>query len=53
MIALFDFLGDQPERLAQLDEQFLDFATRANTAAPGANAEYVYEYVLVVARKQS
>ena len=51
MIALYDYLSAEPERLAQLDEQFLDFATRANTGAPGANAEYVYEYVLVVARK--
>ena len=50
VIALYAFLADQPDRVAELDAQFLEFATRANVAARGANAEYEYEYVLVVAR---
>jgi hypothetical protein len=50
--ALYASLDDQPERLAALDRDFLDFAMRANTGPPGGPAEYVYEYLLVVARKR-
>ena len=53
VIALFEFLADQPERVTELDEQFLEFAIRENRAAAGANAEYEYEYVLVIARVRS
>jgi ubiquinone/menaquinone biosynthesis C-methylase UbiE len=51
VIAVYAFLADQPDRLAALDRDFLDFATRANRGAPDA-AEYHYEYLLVVARKR-
>ncbi len=51
VIALYGFLADQPERLAALDRDFHDFATRANSGSPEA-AEYRYEYLLVVARKR-
>ena len=45
-------LADQPERLAAFDRDFLEFATRANSSAPEGPAEYVYEYLLLVARKR-
>jgi ubiquinone/menaquinone biosynthesis C-methylase UbiE len=53
VIALYESLAGQPERRAALDRDFLDFATRANRAAPGAPAEYVYDYVRLVARRRS
>jgi ubiquinone/menaquinone biosynthesis C-methylase UbiE len=48
--ATYGALADQPDRLERLDEDFLAFATRANRGADGGAAEYVYEYLLVVAR---
>lgn len=51
VIALYGLLADEPERLAALDREFLDFATRANRGTEEA-AEYHYEYLLVVARKR-
>lgn len=51
-VALHAFLGDQPKRAAAFDREFREFATRANRGAPGGQAEYHYEYLLVVARKQ-
>ncbi len=44
-------LADEPERLRGLDRDLLEFATRCNRGAPGGQAEYPYEYLLVVARK--
>lgn len=43
-------LADDPERTAELDRAFLEFATRENRGGP-AMAEYPYEYLLLVARK--
>jgi ubiquinone/menaquinone biosynthesis C-methylase UbiE len=51
IIALRAFLANQPDRVAALDREFLEFATRANRGAPEGRAEYHYEYLLVVARK--
>ncbi len=42
-----EFAAD-PARLAALDRDFLEFATRANQAPPGQPAEYPYEYLLVI-----
>jgi ubiquinone/menaquinone biosynthesis C-methylase UbiE len=50
VVGLYAALAGEPERLAALDRAFLDFATRANQGPPGGPAEYVYEYLLVVAR---
>jgi 2-polyprenyl-6-hydroxyphenyl methylase/3-demethylubiquinone-9 3-methyltransferase len=50
LIALYGMLAEEPERVAALERDFLDFATRSNRGAPDA-AEYPYEYLLVVARK--
>ena len=51
MVAIYAGLGDQPDRLAALDRDFLEFATNSNRGAPNGPAEYHYEYLLVVARK--
>jgi 2-polyprenyl-6-hydroxyphenyl methylase/3-demethylubiquinone-9 3-methyltransferase len=49
VVALYQ--GLQPERRAAFDRDFVEFATRANRGDADA-AEYVYEYLLVVARKR-
>jgi hypothetical protein len=51
-VALYAFLADRPDRVAALDRDFLEFATRSNRGAPEGPAEYRYEYLLVVARKR-
>ena len=51
VIALREALTAEPDRLAALDREFLEFATRENRAAAGERAEYVYDYLLVVARR--
>jgi SAM-dependent methyltransferase len=48
VIALRTELASEPDRLAALDRDFLEFATRANQAPPGQPAEYPYEYLLVI-----
>ncbi|HWB57457.1 MAG TPA: methyltransferase domain-containing protein [Gaiellaceae bacterium] len=50
LIALRAFLADRPDGAAALDRDLLEFATRANSGAPGGPAEYHYEYLLVVGR---
>ena len=50
LIALRGALADRPERAAALDQDFAAFTEEANVGAPGGPAEYVYEYLLVVAR---
>jgi ubiquinone/menaquinone biosynthesis C-methylase UbiE len=47
----FDALSTEPERAAELDREFLAFATRANEGSPDGPAEYPYEYLLVMARR--
>ncbi|MGH3072686.1 MAG: class I SAM-dependent methyltransferase [Gaiellaceae bacterium] len=44
--------GGEPDRVAALDRDFLDFATRRNRGEPDGPSEYHYEYLLVVARKR-
>jgi 2-polyprenyl-6-hydroxyphenyl methylase/3-demethylubiquinone-9 3-methyltransferase len=51
-IAISASLADQPERRDALDRDFREFVGRANRGAPGGPAEYVYEYLLVVADKR-
>jgi ubiquinone/menaquinone biosynthesis C-methylase UbiE len=50
--ATYESLADDPDRLAELDRAFLDFAERSNEGPPGGQAEYPYEYLLIVARKR-
>jgi ubiquinone/menaquinone biosynthesis C-methylase UbiE len=52
LVALYGALeSSAPERAEALDRAFLEFATTHNRGTPNA-AEYVYEYLLVVARKR-
>ena len=50
--ATYSSLAGQPDRLAALDHDLLEFATGANQGAADGPAEYHYEYLLVVARKR-
>jgi ubiquinone/menaquinone biosynthesis C-methylase UbiE len=51
VVAIYASLADQPDRLAAMDRDFLEFATRSNRGERDGPAEYRYEYLLVVARK--
>lgn len=51
VIAIRTSLANDPDRAAQFDRDFLDFARRWNAGSPGGPAEYRYEYLLVVARR--
>jgi ubiquinone/menaquinone biosynthesis C-methylase UbiE len=52
VIAVYAGLANQPDRLAALDRDFLEFATRSNEGATAGEAAFRYEYLLVVARKR-
>lgn len=52
VIALRTAHAPDPERAAALDADLAAFASTANRGAPGGPAEYVYEYLLVIARKR-
>ncbi len=49
--AVAAYSGD-PAGVAELDRDFLAFATRMNRGEPGGPSEYHYEYLLAVARKR-
>ena len=51
MIAIRAGLAEQPERLAALDRDFLEFVTRWNRGPTTDRVEIPYDYLLVVARK--
>jgi ubiquinone/menaquinone biosynthesis C-methylase UbiE len=50
VVGLRASLAAEPDRLAAMDRDFLEFATRSNHGPPGGPVEYPYEYLLVVAR---
>jgi ubiquinone/menaquinone biosynthesis C-methylase UbiE len=50
VVSVYEALRDEPERAATLDREFLEFARNANRGEAGGQAEYPYEYLLVVAR---
>jgi ubiquinone/menaquinone biosynthesis C-methylase UbiE len=52
VIAVYASLADDPDRAADLDREFVEFATRSNRGAPGGAAEYPYEYLLVIGQKR-
>lgn len=52
MIALRAAMEEDPDRLAAFDREFREFTLRWNRGRPGGPAEYVYEYLLVVAQKK-
>jgi ubiquinone/menaquinone biosynthesis C-methylase UbiE len=51
LVAIRGSLAEDPERLAELEREFREFAMRGNAGAPGGPAEYRYEYLLVVGRR--
>src|SRR5262245_57117496 len=53
VVSVYEALRNEPERLATLERDFLDFAERANDGTPGGTAEYPYEYKLIVARSRT
>ena len=53
VVATYASLADEPARRAALERDFLAFATRANSAPADGQAEYPYEYLLVVARTRA
>lgn len=52
MIALRGAHAGHPERAAALDADLAAFAASENRRSTEGPAEYVYEYLLVVARKR-
>lgn len=53
MIALMDGLGDQPERVAALERDFLAFVDQRNRDGADGAVAIPYEYLLAVARTRS
>lgn len=51
-VAIHASLADQPDRVAAMDREFIEFAERSNRGAAGGAAEFPYEYLLVIARKR-
>jgi ubiquinone/menaquinone biosynthesis C-methylase UbiE len=49
VVAVYASLADEPDRAAELDRAFLDFATRTNEGPPEGPAAYRYAYLLAVA----
>jgi hypothetical protein len=52
VVAIFASLGDDPDRLAAAEGDFLAFAEDANSGPAEGPAEYQYEYLLVLGRKR-
>jgi ubiquinone/menaquinone biosynthesis C-methylase UbiE len=52
VVAAFASVEDDPERSANLDREFLEFATDANVGPPEGPTELRFEYLLVLARKR-
>ena len=53
VVAVYASLADEPDRAAELDGAFLDFAARANEDAPEGSAAYRYAYLLAVAQTRA
>jgi 2-polyprenyl-6-hydroxyphenyl methylase/3-demethylubiquinone-9 3-methyltransferase len=51
MVAIRASLADQPDRLAALDRDFVEFVTRSNRGTTG-RVEIPYDYLLVVTRRR-
>ncbi|SFA83141.1 2-polyprenyl-6-hydroxyphenyl methylase / 3-demethylubiquinone-9 3-methyltransferase [Amycolatopsis marina] len=51
-IATYADIADDPERVAALDRDFLDYAARANVSPTAPSPTYVFDYVVVLARKK-
>lgn len=53
VIAAYASVEGDPERTADLDREFLDFATKANTGPPEGPTQLRFEYLLLLARKRA
>jgi hypothetical protein len=53
MVGLHKHLADQPARLASLDREMTEAATRWNHGGPLRPALYEIEYLLIVARTRN
>jgi 2-polyprenyl-6-hydroxyphenyl methylase/3-demethylubiquinone-9 3-methyltransferase len=53
VVAIYESLTANPAAAQALDRDFLEFATRTNSGPAGGEAEYPYEYLLVIGRKAS
>lgn len=51
-IAVYNFNADQPDRIAQLDNDFEQFLTAANQSTASGHTLYQAEYLLVIAVKR-
>jgi ubiquinone/menaquinone biosynthesis C-methylase UbiE len=51
VVAVYQSIADDPDRVATLDRAFLDFATEASEGAPDGPAALRYEYLVVVGSK--
>jgi len=52
VVAIRAGLAEAPERLEAFDTELAAFANRANAGGPDGDAEYRYDYLLVVARRR-
>ncbi|CAN5209041.1 class I SAM-dependent methyltransferase [soil metagenome] len=53
VMTVYEDLGDDQERIAALDRDFLDYALSANLAPEGEAARYELDYLVVLARRSS
>lgn len=51
-VAVRSGLTDDPDRASQFERDLLEFAVRFNTGPAGGEAEYVYDYLLIVGRRR-
>lgn len=50
-IAVYKSLAEQPDRMAALDQDFLDLFARTDSIGPGARGRWDMEYLVVTARR--
>jgi hypothetical protein len=49
VVAVYNALSDEPDRIAAVDRTFVEFVTSADEGTPGGPAALRCEYLLVVA----
>lgn len=52
VIATYEHISGDPDRVADLDRAFLDYAHRSNRGEPGGPAKFELEYLLAVCRRR-
>jgi ubiquinone/menaquinone biosynthesis C-methylase UbiE len=51
-VAVVSSLADQPDRVAAFERELLDFAIASNAGSRGGEAEYPYDYLLIIGRRR-